>query len=151
MTVKRIAVGLIFFLSLLLPAALLANSQSSDDVSLLVTVLRSETVPLRPGSAMVEEGCNGADYSASCRHASDQYVQNMMVVQSEDGKKFTIACTIESKWSNCIPLPVGESFRARIEKDDLSVAYMGPNGRPRKQKYRVLPEGSFDAPDAATK
>lgn len=145
---KQSVVCLLFFL--FLPAALLANTQS-DEPTVMITVLRSDTRPLVVGSPMVEEGCNGADYSASCRHASDQYVQNMMVVQSEDGKKFTIACTIESKWSNCIPLPVGESFRARIEKNDLSVAYMGPNGRPRKQKYRVLPEGSFDAPTAAIK
>jgi hypothetical protein len=100
---------------------------------------------------MVEQGCNGADYSASCRHAADQYVQNMMVVQTGDGKTFTIACTIENKWSNCIPLPVGESFRARIGKNDLSIAYVGSNGRPRKQKFRVLPEGAFDAPAITAK
>lgn len=141
--VKRNVVCFLFFL--LLPAALLANTDaSSDDATVMVTVLRSDTRPLVSGSAMLEQGCNGADYSASCRHAADQFVQNMMVVQTEGGKKFTIACTIESKWSNCIPLPVGDSFRARIEKNGISVAYMGPKG-PRKQKFRVLPEAAFDA------
>ena len=84
-------------------------------------------------------------------HSADQFVQNMMVVQTEDGRKFTIACTIESKWSNCIPLPEGESFRARVEKNDLSVAYIGSKGRPRKQEYRVLPEGAFNAPPPTAK
>ncbi len=81
-------------------------------------------------------------------HSAAQFVQNKMVVESEDGRKFTIACTIESKWSNCIPLPVGESFRARVEKDGLSVVYLGSKGQPRAQKYRVSPEAAFDAPAA---
>ena len=113
----------------------------------MIKVLRSETVPLEPGSqGTVVEGCNQADYSPSCMHSSSQFVQNVMLVQTEDGKKFTIACTIESRWSNCIPLPVGEAFRARIGKSDLSVAFIGSNGKPRKQRYRVLPDAAFDAP-----
>jgi 5-enolpyruvylshikimate-3-phosphate synthase len=146
--VKRSVILLLFFF--LLPAALLATSNSTSDGNLImIKVLQSDTVPLRPGSAMVEEGCNQADYSASCRHSSDQYVQNVMVVQSEDGRKFSIACTIESRWSNCIPLPVGDSFRARIEKNDLQVVYLGSNGRPRKQRYRVVPDASLAAPTAS--
>ncbi len=147
---KRSVLCVLLFL--LLPAALLAASTpNSDSDVVMIKVLRSDTRPLVVGSDMVEQGCNGADYSASCRHAADQFVQNMMVVETQDGKKFTIACTIENKWSNCIPLPVGESFRARIGKNDLSVAYIGSNGRPRKQKFRVLPDAAFDAIPAAAK
>ncbi len=146
-TVKRTVVCLISFL--LLPFALTASVHSSDDNSLMIKVLQAETVPLQIDSSTVTAGCGQADYSASCMHASDQFVQNVMVVQSEDGRKFTIACTIESRWSNCIPLPVGESFRARIGKNDLTVVYLGSKGRPRKQHYRVLPEGAFNAPPAA--
>ncbi len=142
MTVKRSVVCLISLL--LLPAGLIASSNSSDDNSVMIKVLQADTLPLQPGSTVVE-GCNQADYSASCLHSSDQFVQNKMVVQSEDGRTFTITCTIESRWSNCIPLPVGESFRARIEQDGLSVVYLGPKGKPRTQKYTVLP---FDRPAA---
>lgn len=146
MTVKRSVVCLLSLL--LLPAGLIAGTHSSDDNnSIMIKVLQSETVPLQPSSTTVVEGCNQADYSASCMHSSDQFVQNKMVVQSEDGRTFTIACTIESKWSNCIPLPVGESFRARVERDGLSVVYLGSKGKPRVQEYKVLP---FDR-SAATK
>ena len=142
---KRSVVCFLFFL--LLPVALLASSASvpADDGLLMIKVLRSDTRPLQSGSAMISEGCSGVDYSPTCMHASDQFVQNMMVVQSEDGKTFTITCTIESKWSNCVPLPVGESFRARVQKNGLTVAYIGSKGRPRKQEYKVLPERAFDA------
>ncbi len=149
-TVKRSVVCLLFFL---LPTALVAaNSTVNSDQDLVtITVLRSDTRPLVLGSEMVEQGCSGADYSASCRHSADQFVQNMMVVETQDGKKFTIACTIDSRWSNCVPLPVGESFRARIEKNDLSIAYIGSKGRAHKQRYRVLPDAAFDAVPASTK
>lgn len=148
-TVKRSVACLL--LLLLLPAALLATSTSSTDANLVtIKVLQSQTVPLKSDGNTVLQGCNGADYSAACMHSADQFVQNMMVVQTEDGRKFTIACTIENKWSNCVPLPEGESFRARVEKNGLSVAYIGSKGRPRKQEYRVLPEGAFAA-SATTK
>lgn len=136
-TVKRSIVYLLTLL--LLPAALTASTHSLDENnSIMIKVLRSETVPLQAGSTVIE-GCNQADYSASCRHSSSEFVQNQMVVQSQDGTTFTIACTIESKWSNCIPLPIGESFRARVEKDGLSVVYLGSKGKPVVQEYRVVP------------
>jgi hypothetical protein len=146
-TVKRSVVCLFVFV--LLSAALLASS-NSDDFPLKIKIIRAETLPLQAGSSTVAEGCNQGDYSASCMHSSDRYVQNMMVVESEDGKTFTIACTVESRWSNCIPLPVGESFRARIEKNGLSVLYLGSNGRQRMQQYRLLPNAPKTEP-AATK
>jgi hypothetical protein len=65
-----------------------------------------------------------------------------MVVQSEGGKIFSIACTIESKWSNCVPLEVGESYRARIEKNGLTILYVDSKGQPRKQRYEVLYAGA---------
>lgn len=78
------------------------------------------------------------DYSASCNHSSDQFVRNEMLVTDADGRKFTIACTVESKWSNCVALPVGESFQMRVEKNGLSVFYIGAKGRPHKQHYDVI-------------
>lgn len=143
-TMKRSLVCLIL---VFLPAALIATTHSPDEnSSIMIKVLRAKTGPLQTSSSTVYEGCGQADYSPSCMHAAEHFVQNMMVVQSEDGKKFTIACTIENKWSNCIPLPVGEAFRAQVGKDGLSVFYLGSKGQLRKQHYRVSPEASFDAP-----
>ena len=126
---KRTVVCLISFL--LLPFALTASVRFRyrSTIHVMIKVLQAETVPLQIDSSTVTAGCGQADYSASCMHASDQFVQNVMVVQSEDGRKFTIACTIESRWSNCIPLPVGESFRARIgeERPDCCLSrFQGP-------------------------
>ncbi len=123
---------------LFVPVALLANSNAAD-YPLMIKVIRSQTLPSKPGSTYTQ-GCNPVDYSAECMHSSNQFVQNKIVVTSNDGKRFTIACTIESRWSNCIPLPEGESFRARIEKKGLSVIYQGPKG-PRKQHYDIVPDG----------
>lgn len=129
---------------LFISPALLATSTAAE-YPVTIKVIRSETRAVQTGSTYVQ-GCNPVDYSAECMHSSNQFVQNRIVVSSNDGKRFTIACTIESRWSNCIPLPEGEVFRARIEKNGLSVIYQGPKG-PRKQHYDIVP----DAESAATR
>lgn len=129
----RIPVCLFF---LLLPVVSVAST-SSDASPITIKVVQSQTVPLQTGQSY-EEGCNLTDYSAACGHSSDQFVRNEMIVKDNDGNVFMIACTIESRWSNCVPLPVGDSFRARIERNGLSVFYIGPNGHPHKQHYDVL-------------
>jgi hypothetical protein len=123
---------------LLLPAAAVAST-TPDSFPITIKVTQSETVPLQ-GESTYTEGCNLTDYSAACGHSSDQFVRNVMIVKDNDGKVFTITCTVESRWSNCVPLPVGDSFRARIEKNGLSVFYVGSNGHPHKQHYDVLPD-----------
>jgi hypothetical protein len=134
-TLLRLVACLLCFL--FAPVASLANSNAAD-YPLMIKVIRSQTLALQPDSTYVQ-GCNPVDYSAECMHSSNQFVQNRIVVTINDGKRFTIACTIESRWSNCIPLPEGESFRARIEKNGLSVIYQGPRG-PRKQHYDIVPD-----------
>lgn len=120
---------------LLLPAAILADSKPAD-YPVTIKIISSQTLPAQAASSYAQ-GCNPVDYSAECMHSGGEFVQNRMLVTSSDGREFTIACIIESRWSNCIPLPVGESFHARIEKNGLTVIYPGPKG-PRKQHYDVV-------------
>lgn len=133
---------------LLLPVISVAST-ISESFPITIKVIQSQTVPLQSGQSY-EEGCNLTDYSAACGHSSDQFVRNEMIVKDNDGQVFVIACTMESRWSNCAPLPVGDSFRARIEKNGLSVFYVGSNGHPHKQHYDVLPN-EHKADFAATK
>jgi hypothetical protein len=51
---------------------------------------------------------------------------------------FHIRCTIESKYSRCIPLPKGESFDAKKEKHGIAVYYVDDKGKSRKQLYTLV-------------
>jgi hypothetical protein len=65
-------------------------------------------------------------------------VENTMVVQEPDGKSLEIACTVYNRWSNCINLPVNQSFQARMGKHGLEIRYLDQHGKMRKQVYEIL-------------
>jgi len=61
-----------------------------------------------------------------------------MLVQDRDGKSFTISCEVDSRWSKCVLLPVGETFAAREEKRGITVLYHDSKGKERKQLYQMV-------------
>jgi len=68
-----------------------------------------------------------------------------MVVQGPDGKSLEIACTVLNRWSNCISLPVNQSFQARMRKHGLEIQYLDHHGKMRKQVYEILSENGKGA------
>jgi hypothetical protein len=61
-----------------------------------------------------------------------------LLVQQANEPPFRISCTIESKFSRCVPLPKGESFDAKKEKHGLAVYYVDDRGKERKQLYALV-------------
>jgi len=59
-------------------------------------------------------------------------------VQEDNQPPFRISCTVESKYSRCVPLAKGESFDARRGKHGLEVYYQGDKGKTRKQFYTLV-------------
>ena len=51
------------------------------------------------------------------------HIENTMVVEGSDGRRYTISCTASFRWSKCVWLHVGESFQAAINKDGMTVNY----------------------------
>lgn len=145
---KRNAVPL--FLGLLLASGLFANSKSSkpEGYDLTVRVVKSETSSLTVNNPNVG-ACDQANYSAYCKYAATEFPQSRMVVEGGD-KVFNITCTAENRWSNCASLPVGDTFKARVEKRGLSILYRGLDGRQHKQLYEVLYAGAALTPLASS-
>jgi len=71
-----------------------------------------------------------------------------MLVQDSDGKSFSIACTVDSRWSKCEPLPVGQTFDARRDKRGITVLYRDAKGKERRQLYQVVAAVPATQPDA---
>jgi hypothetical protein len=57
---------------------------------------------------------------------------------------------VESRWSNCISLPVGETFGAQKEKHGFTIWYQNSKGKEVKQTYTVIAAASNKVPVASS-
>jgi hypothetical protein len=122
---------------LFLVNAMFADAASPQASSLQIKVLSSEFHALNGGTP-VPKDCDLQNYSAYCNESRNPTVENVMVVQDSDGKSFSIACTVDSRWSKCEPLPVGQTFDARKDKHGITVLYRDAKGKERKQLFQLL-------------
>ncbi|MGO9608680.1 MAG: PEGA domain-containing protein [Verrucomicrobiia bacterium] len=145
MSIRRIAV----VQAGLLLAAMLANAASQKDtvrITVLDSVTRASTTDNNNG---VPLNCEQLTYDAYCRSTTNVPLISTLLVQEGNDPPFRISCTIESRYSRCIPLPKGESFDARKEKRGLTVYYVDDKGKERKQLYTLVDAGGKAGPAAA--
>ena len=127
----------------LLLVAMFANAASKSSVR--IKVLNSETRTVVLDDSGIPRNCDQLNYDAYCHSGKTEQETNTLLVQEGDGTPYRVACTIEAKWSRCIPLPKGETFDARKEKHGITVYYQDDEGKPRKQLY------TFEAQEAKAK
>ena len=146
MSMRRIAV----LQAGLLLAAVLANADSPKN-TLRITVLDSVTRSSAPDNNNgVPQNCEQLTFDAYCRSTTNVPLVSSLLVQEDNEPPFRISCTIESKYSRCIPLPKGESFDAKREKHGLAVYYVDDKGKERKQLYTLVDtDGKAGRPAAA--
>jgi hypothetical protein len=135
MNVRRIAVlhvGLLF-------ATIAANASPLND-TVRITVLDSVTRASAPdnGNNGVPQNCEQLTFDAYCRSTTNVPLISTLLVQEDNEPPFRISCTIESRYSRCIPLAKGETFDARREKHGLAVYYVDDKGKERKQLYTLV-------------
>jgi hypothetical protein len=121
----------------LLSLAILANAASQKE-TVRITVLDSVTRASTPDNNGVTQNCEQLTFDAYCRSTSNVPLVSTLLVQEDNEPPFRISCTIESRYSRCIPLPKGESFDAKREKHGLAVYYVDDKGRERKQLYTLV-------------
>ncbi len=143
MSKRRIAALQVGFLLV----AVFANA-ASKSTAMRIKVLDSETHSVILDDSGVAKNCDQLNYDAYCHSSKTEQVTNTLLVQVDNGVPFRVACTIESKWSKCIPLPKGETFDARREKRGITVYYQDDDGKPRKQLYALVEADGKASPDA---
>ncbi len=132
----------------LLLAATFASAGSQHDtvrITVLDSVTRASTADNNNG---VPQNCEQLTYDAYCRSTTNVPMISTLLVQEGNEPPFRIRCTIESRYSRCIPLPTGESFDARKEKRGLTVYYVDDKGKERKQLYTLVDAGAKTGPPA---
>lgn len=119
-----------------------AGSAATRNDTMRIKILDSETQTVIVDDSGVPINCDVLNYDAYCHSSKTTQVTNVLVAQQGDRAPFRIACTVDTKWSKCTPLPTGESFDARREKRGLVVFYADDAGKPRKQLYALLDPGT---------
>jgi len=128
---------LVICLPLILVSTLWADPSSKSDYPLSIKVLsaKTESLPVSSDANDVPTNCGSMDYSAYCHETRSSVVRNTMLVRDSAGKSYTISCTVDSRWSNCTALPIGETFGAQKEKHGITVWYQNSKGKEVKQSY----------------
>jgi hypothetical protein len=124
----------------LLLVAMFANA-ASRDTAMRIKVLDSETRSVSLGDNGVPKNCDQVNFDAYCNNSRSAILTNTLLVQEGNEPPFRVACTIDSKYSRCTPLPKGESFDARREKHGITVYYVDEKGKARKQFYTLVDAG----------
>ncbi len=116
-----------------------------------IKVLDSETHSVVLDGSEVPKNCDAINFDAYCHNSKSAQVTNTLLVQEGDGPPYHVTCTIESRWSRCVPLPKGESFEARKEKHGITVYYVDSEGKVRSQLYTAVHGEGIAAPPPAPK
>jgi hypothetical protein len=130
----------------LLLAATFANAVAKNAIR--IKVLDSETRSVSFGDNSVPNNCEQVTFDAYCRSSRTPQMTSTLLVQEGDAPPFRIACTIESRFSRCAPLPVGTTYDARREKHGITVFFVDDNGKTRKQLYTLVASDAKLAPAA---
>ena len=136
------------WLTVLLVIAVSFAGASSDAYPLQIKVLSSEYHSLDSGTP-VPKDCDLQNFSAYCNESKNPTVQNVMQVQQSDGETFTITCVVDSRWSKCEALPVGETFEARKDKHGLTILYRNAKGKEKRQLYQLMAAGAVSPANTA--
>jgi len=130
---SKISLQAVLFLLVAVSAHAVKNNNN-----LRITVLDSETHSIGLADSGVPKNCDQVNYDAYCNSSKTALVTNTLLVQQDDGNTFHVSCTIDSKWSRCMPLPKGESFDAKKEKRGLLVYFEDDKGKLRSQLYTYV-------------
>jgi hypothetical protein len=116
--------------------AMFARAAFSQYSPTRITVLSADFHPIN-NTTPVPKDCDLQNYSAYCNESRNPTGVNVMRVQDSDGHTFTVTCAIDSRWSKCAPLGVGETYEAKRGKHGLTVWVQNPNGKESARLYKL--------------
>lgn len=121
-------------LYVVLASSTFASAASQEQLRVTVLSAESHQVNISPETS---RDCDLANYSGYCRGTRTQSVENILTVESSDGKSFRIMCSVDTRWSKCLMLPIGAKLDARLEKHGMTVFFVD-DGKPKKQFYEFV-------------
>jgi len=132
----------------LLLVAMFANAVSQNN-TIRIKVLDTVTQSVSSDDNGVPNNCDQLTFDAYCRSSRAPRMTSTLLVQEGNEPPFRVRCTIESRYSRCVPLPKGATFEARREKKGITVYYLDDKGKARKQFYTLVYTGGKAGAPAA--
>jgi hypothetical protein len=86
----------------------------------------------------VPKNCDLQNFDAYCNESKNPSVEYVMVMEDAHGDRYTISCTVDSRWSKCSGLPLGAKFDGRQEKGGITLIHEDAEGRDKKEFYHLL-------------
>jgi hypothetical protein len=77
--------------------------------------------------------CNSYDTTMRWPH-----VLNVMFAQASDGNSYIIACDRAWRWSKCVPLRAGDTFKAHFTNKGIQVEAINTKGKEENPTYHIL-------------
>jgi hypothetical protein len=137
--------------ALLVVLSLTLIASATEKGTLRIKVLDSETHSVVIDDSGVPKNCDQVNFDAYCNNSKTTQVTNTMLVQEGDQPPFRIRCSVDTKWSRCMPLPKGETFDARPHKRGIVVYFEDDKGKARSQLFTLVTGSLPQAPaNAAT-
>ncbi|MGA2002932.1 MAG: PEGA domain-containing protein [Terriglobales bacterium] len=103
-----------------------------------IKVLDSETRSLAIEGSSVPKNCDAVNFDAYCNNSKGAVMMNTLLVQEGNDPPFKISCTVDTRYSRCVPLPKGQTFEARRQKRGIEVSYTDDKGKFRSQMYSLV-------------
>jgi hypothetical protein len=138
---KTVALASIFL------AAVFANATSRNSIQ--IKVLDSETHSVNLAGGDVPKNCDQVNFDAYCNNSRTTLVTNILLVQEGGATPFRVACTVDSRFSRCTPLPKGETYEAKKGKHSVTVYYVDDKGKARSQAYTLVDTDKTAMPGTA--
>ncbi len=113
-------------------------AQAAIKGAVRIKVLDAETHAVVIDDSGVPKNCDQVNFDAYCHNSKTTQVSYTLLVQEGNQPPFRVACSVDTRWSRCVPLPKGETFDAKREKHGILVYYEDDKGKARSQLYTLV-------------
>jgi hypothetical protein len=109
------------------------NITGGSSTTMFASIYGNNTFGNANTSTNLHLQCNSYDTTMNWPH-----VLNVMLVEASNGTAYVIACDRAWAWSKCVPLRVGDTFRARLTAKGIAVQAINTKGKEMEPSYSIL-------------
>jgi len=109
------------------------NISGSTDTTMTASTYGNTTYGTATSTPNLRMNCNSSDTTIRWTH-----VLNAMLVEASDGNAYIIACDRAWRWSKCVPLRAGDTFRARQSDKGFVVQFFNGKSKEQEATYSIL-------------
>ena len=129
---------------LLLFLSVAAFAKTAPEYNLTLNVIQTKQVPFTHGAhSSSNTDCQMIGNEMSCNTTDTSFqgfqgVANVMMATASNGNSYMFECDAQWRWSHCVALYSGQSYRARLDGGRLAIEYVDSKGKTKEGKYNII-------------